>query len=31
MHILANGKTWVPLIDNNVWEPGVYGWSEVAE
>ena len=22
-------KTWVSDIDNNVWEPGVYGWSEV--
>ena len=30
-----NGKTWVSLIDNNVWEPGVTGtaalWQEVAE
>ncbi|MBQ9050603.1 MAG: alpha-amylase [Lachnospiraceae bacterium] len=25
-----NGKTWMSDIDNNVWEPGVYGWS-VAE
>ena len=29
-----NGKTWVSLIDNNVWEPGVTGtaalWQEVA-
>lgn len=24
-----NGKTWVSTIDNNVWEPGVYGWEEV--
>lgn len=24
-----NGKTWVSDVDNNVWEPGVYGWSEV--
>lgn len=24
-----NGKTWVSDLDNNVWEPGVYGWSEV--
>ena len=23
------GKTWVSDVDNNVWEPGVYGWSEV--
>ena len=30
MHILVNGKTWVSLADNNVWEPGVYGWTEVA-
>jgi len=22
-------KTWVSTIDNNVWEPGVYGWKEV--
>ena len=22
------GKTWVSTIDNNVWEPGVYGWEE---
>lgn len=26
-----NGKTWESTIDNNVWEPGVYGWSEVTE
>lgn len=24
-----NGKTWVSDVDNNVWEPGVYGWTEV--
>lgn len=24
-----NGKTWVSIADNNVWEPGVYGWEEV--
>lgn len=23
------GKTWESDVDNNVWEPGVYGWSEV--
>ena len=22
------GRTWVSTIDNNVWEPGVYGWEE---
>ena len=27
--VTYNGKTWVSGIDNNVWEPGVYGWSEV--
>lgn len=26
-----NGKTWVSTVDNNVWEPGVYGWEEVSE
>lgn len=24
-----NGKTWVSIVDNNVWEPGVYGWDEM--
>ena len=24
-----NGKIWQSDIDNNVWEPSVYGWSEV--
>ena len=23
------GKIWVSNIDGNVWEPGVYGWTEV--
>lgn len=23
-----NEKHWVSDVDNNVWEPGVYGWSE---
>ena len=27
--VTHNGKTWVSDIDGNVWEPGVYGWSEV--
>ena len=26
-----NGKIWVSTIDNNVWEPGIYGWEEVVE
>lgn len=24
-----NGKVWVSLYDNNVWEPGIFGWEEV--
>ena len=24
-----NGMTWVSTINNNVWEPGVYGWDTV--
>ena len=24
-----NGKHWESTLDGNVWEPGVYGWSEV--
>ena len=27
--VTHNNKTWVSNIDNNVWEPGVYGWSEI--
>ena len=23
-----NGKIWISTVDNNVWEPGAYGWSE---
>lgn len=29
--VTHNGKTWVSDIGNNVWEPGVYGWTEVTE
>lgn len=25
-----NGKIWTSDIDGNVWEPGVYGWTEVS-
>lgn len=25
-----NGKIWVSDVDGNVWEPGVYGWTEVS-
>ena len=24
-----NNQTWVSDVDNNVWEPGVYGWTAV--
>lgn len=27
--VAHNGKTWENTIENNVWEPGVYGWKEV--
>lgn len=27
--VTHNGKTWISTIDNNVWEPSVYGWEEV--
>lgn len=27
--VTHNGKTWESTCDNNVWEPGVYGWTEV--
>lgn len=26
-----NGFTWISTADNNVWEPGVYGWDKVEE
>ena len=29
--VTHNGKTWVSDIDNNVWEPGVYGWTEQSD
>ena len=25
--VTHNGQTWICTIDNNVWEPGVYGWD----
>lgn len=27
--VTHNGKTWESTVDNNVWEPGVYGWTEI--
>lgn len=29
--VTHSGKTWISTTDNNVWEPGVYGWEEVRE
>lgn len=26
-----NNKKWISTVDNNVWEPGVYGWNEYKE
>ena len=26
--VTHNEKIWISDIDNNVWEPGVYGWEE---
>lgn len=27
--VTHNGKNWISTVDNNVWEPSVYGWEEV--
>lgn len=27
--VVHNGQTWVSIVDNNSWEPGVYGWEVV--
>lgn len=27
--VTHNGKTWTSIVDNNIWEPGVYGWEEM--
>lgn len=27
--VTHNGSTWISTVDNNVWEPGVYGWDPV--
>jgi hypothetical protein len=27
--VFHNGKNWVSAIDNNVWEPSVFGWDEI--
>lgn len=25
--VIHNDQTWISIVDNNVWEPGVYGWE----
>ena len=27
--VTHNSKHWISTADNNVWEPGIYGWDEV--
>lgn len=29
--VFHKDKIWVSTVDNNTWEPGVYGWEEVVE
>ena len=29
--VTHSSKKWVSLYDNNVWQPGVFGWEVVAE
>lgn len=29
--VIHNDKTWVSIVDNNVWEPGAYGWEEITD
>lgn len=27
--VFHNEQTWISIVDNNVWEPGVYGWEVI--
>ena len=27
--VMHGGKMWESDVDNNVWEPGIYGWHEI--
>ena len=27
--VTHNGKTWISIVDYNIWEPGVHGWEEI--
>lgn len=29
--VLYDGKHWTSICNNNVWQPGIYGWEEVSE
>ena len=29
--VTHNGKKWISKSENNVWEPGVFGWDEYVE
>ena len=29
--VTHNNKTWISTVDNNVWEPGAYGWEEITD
>lgn len=29
--VTHNDSKWQSIVNNNVWEPGVYGWEEVSE
>lgn len=29
--VMYEGKVWVSDMDNNVWTPGEFGWTEVSE
>lgn len=27
LRVAFDGRVWTCTVDNNVWSPGVYGWS----
>lgn len=27
--VVYNNKHWISTVDSNVWQPGVYGWTEI--
>lgn len=29
--VTYDNKHWISIADNNVWQPGVYGWDEIKE